>query len=948
MFWWLLIGVVVLGIILFAVANQRTTEGFRDVNTLAAQHQQLQMEGERRYNPLARAQATTTNVPADQAEEALRQLVPTPASHPATLLTFLGMTPFGAADDGVGKSGAPQEQTGVLQQKINFCEMLNTDDCSKLDDPRYAECGVCLFGGKNSKGQPHRGGLYISPDDQIRAATSAKDSGGDPVYQPTIGECKPENFRLLRPACDARKAQIGCLLAGAATSSNSCAQCYGASTGGTDGLMFIGAKPQPYTAILNVSHPGGTGNMVVRKQDGTVYQAAVSDKQLLDPQQITMSVTEGDILTITVSGMPAAWCAWLSSPDGNRTVDLSIGEQTVEPANGIVPAGDKRSSTVSTLMSGRGRDVWPTFQNTVPNTVLWYMRRDEVVAPFVWSAWYGTTPASAASPVGTWVTTAVQQFANAGTDFVVGVDSLLGTHPFWVPNPDPAPGQPKTLYITTDTGNQIIVPDGQKVTASQIRNSVVLTVQIPATLVDPIFPNDRAACPTGPLVLTEVGAGLMGSHSCFKPDGSFNTTQSCLQELFQAAGGTPAGTAFPNTDDKVAALVVADPVTGEPSMDATVAALNQRVNIAIYGMDSNGAPVDFATFTAAAQAMLGFTPKNPCDGPAATTGPHSQECLDYLWRTSGNAADDNFQMTDITQIPYQFCSAAGIAAPLSPSGVANYDTINAANGLGSVSNIRTYFKNIYNRAQDSSDFDQQASAMRDCYGINIVPPPTPPSACPPPQAGDFQCFGPEKLQMPEVFYVSVGSGTSHLGNYNTPPEQASAVCASYGARVASFAELTQAQQAGADWCATGWVSDSSKASYPITTSLMGGCALTPGISTWTPGNGKAGTNCIGIKPPKGTDDILPFQTGGSWNQPQAVSSFGAVSDQWVPACKESNGQVVCASRDGAGPVGFASADACAAWTANPASDPSISKTMVMASENGQLAGLIDEFVRARA
>ena len=103
----------------------------------------------------------------------------------------------------------------------------------------------------------------------------------------------------------------------------------------------------------------------------------------------------------------------------------------------------------------------------------------------------------------------------------------------------------------------------------------------------------------------------------------------------------------------------------------------------------------------------------------------------------------------------------------------------------------------------------------------------------------------------EVFMPDTG--------YNLTYQQGIDKCASYGASVATTDQLTKAQAGfGADWCSTGWVSDSLIAQFPITTTLGTGC-----------GNGSAGTkqyrnatsvndtsnfasvNCYGVKPASG-------------------------------------------------------------------------------------------------
>ena len=103
----------------------------------------------------------------------------------------------------------------------------------------------------------------------------------------------------------------------------------------------------------------------------------------------------------------------------------------------------------------------------------------------------------------------------------------------------------------------------------------------------------------------------------------------------------------------------------------------------------------------------------------------------------------------------------------------------------------------------------------------------------------------------------------HVSGYNNTLADAPAVCQSLGARVATYAELDDAQKNGANWCSTGWVRDKGdrNAFYPITYDIMGGCGNgRSGIIDWIgddywfktyvgqSSGYKAGVNCFGNKP----------------------------------------------------------------------------------------------------
>jgi hypothetical protein len=921
---WLLIGLVVLVLVaVLWVSQRKRVEGFTaDVPTLTAQRQSLQMEGERRFNPLARVQAPLNIIPADQVQAAVQQVVPAPTSATASLLGLLGISQVGAADDGTNKQGAGVEQTGMVQEKINFCESLKSLDCSQLDDPRLAECGICLDGGKDSQGNFHRGGLYISADDQIRANEASNSTGAPANYQPTIGSCPPKNFTLVRQACEQRKNQIKCLKAGAATSTNECGQCYAATPGGYQGLLYVGKKPRSFTANLNVSHPGGHSNngagTIVTYTDATgaaqTLTIPYSNNQLLDPQVLPLTnVTEGTQLSIAIYGAPMIWCAWLSDPTtGQRTVSIDIGITAMSPANGYEVAGDKNSGPVASATAEYNSDVWATYKPTVPNTVLFFQRRSETMGGMITAAWYGNTVPQSANAQGAWVTDQVKGNAGSNTDIAVGNATFGG---------DPSVGNVKHLWLWFDSGAGPITQEYNTLPASAIYQSATISATVPASLVPPSYADDVAGCPTGPMVLTEIGAGLMGSHSCFKPDGSFNPVPYCLQELFQAAGGTQKGAGWPATQDAATALVQMDPTTGQPSLDATTAYLNNQGNIAMYGVTTSGQGVDFNTFKAAAMQMLGTQPLNPCDGPAATTGPQSPECLDYLYRTSGNPGADAAPV-DPTSLPYAYCGPAGTIAPLNPDGSVNQQAAAAANANGSTTNIRQFYQKFFTDTQ-SSDFTTQAGAMNSCFGTLIQPPADPPSACPPANPDDWQCLAPSQFGQQEVFAV--------CPTPRVPFSQAEAVCAQYGARLATPDEITAAQASGAQWCACAWATDGNAYS-----SMQENIAVNPGCGG--PGVRNCGSNaansqnlgcitCVGVKPDSDpTGVVMPWFSDpnkATWNNPAAT--YGMPSSTSVPAIRQTpaaqaNGiKQQCASADGQSCYGFPSADACNAWTQNQGS-----------------------------
>lgn len=700
MYKWLVLGIIIL--ICALVYMQTGVEGFADSDTQLAQRQELQKEGEWRYNDFARMQSPTNKIPNDSVMDVFSQVYPVETSRTSSQLAVRNLSNLGGADDGSGKLGSTLEQTGILQDKVRFCESIKSVNCDLLNDPLYAECGMCHKNGVGSTGKNHRGGMFISAEDQARANSLAKTKGTSAVYAPTIGQCGAGNFTLMKQNCTAREQAIACESAGAATSSNQCGQCYGSS----GPLIYVGPKPVAFTAMLNVSHPGlhrkdGIG-IIVTNSRGETASAQGSSETVLDPTQILLEVSEGEQIQIQVYGAPSIWAAWLSSIDGTRSISIDSGITAISPLNGYTVAGDKYSKAVNKVLSSSSK--WSAYSETVPSTVMWFQRRNDVIPPAIVGAWYGTAPPSKTnSGAGTDVTDAVKELA--GNNSTIAINKL--------PKGDPA--STNILWIMKDNGSILQANGSNSIDKKKTTSNVALNVTIPATLTGPFYDVDADSCAAGPMIFTEVGAGLMGSNSCFDVKGKFNPSVRCVSQLFIGAGGTTQGKLYPSTKEAALKLVVNGP-GGQPSLDATVTSLNDKGNIAIYGVDSEGAPVDFEVQKKNAMDMLGITITNPCEGPNAESGPHSAECLNYLWKTSGGGANTSRP----GDLPYEYCTSNGQAAPVI-NGKINSANIQVANDLGGITSVRKYYNDIYNRSQDSSDFDAQAEAIRMCYGASMVP-----------------------------------------------------------------------------------------------------------------------------------------------------------------------------------------------------------------------------------
>lgn len=195
-----------------------------------------------------------------------------------------------------------------------------------------------------------------------------------------------------------------------------------------------------------------------------------------------------------------------------------------------------------------------------------------------------------------------------------------------------------------------------------------------------------------------------------------------------------------------------------------------------------------------------------------------------------------------------------------------------------------------------------ASTSKKTLDINLYEKPTPAPA----KGANGQSTGFPLPEEPQVFYVADNTFT-----YADAPS----VCAAYGAELATYSQIEQAYNAGAEWCGYGW-SQGGLALFPTQfktwekSQLEQGCSAKnacgrPGINGgyFDPSN-KFGVNCYGRKPtePKGQrraanqamnnltkrykDEIRKFTVAGfnakDWSQPTlagAVSgTSGAIQD----------------------------------------------------------------------
>lgn len=369
-------------------------------------------------------------------------------------------------------------------------------------------------------------------------------------------------------------------------------------------------------------------------------------------------------------------------------------------------------------------------------------------------------------------------------------------------------------------------------------NSMNLRTNLPFSFITPYEPY-ASVCDNGPIITKESSANFLANDPCYGPNskpGAYSLT--CLQQLFLGIGGITKGTGYPS--DITTANVILFNEDNTPRSLSDISTFLYEINVqASTGKNTAGISLSIPEWDQASMFITGTPIVSVCDVQNKNTGPLSKDCIQYLYNNGGIGNSDGATYTLGLQNASSdangnaiFCTSDGALSPTNPVG------LQRAQAAGGVQGVKTLFDTANKTANDNTLSNaQRTSALIDCYGDKFLP------------------------QNPETYFV---------GGYAYTQAGAQDTCSLFGAQVANSEQLRQAQAAGADWCATGWISDSPTPQYPITNSTMAGCGNgSAGIMSWMPPGGLAGVNCYGPKPDKlASNQILPFNsTQGQWNMP---------------------------------------------------------------------------------
>jgi hypothetical protein len=204
--------------------------------------------------------------------------------------------------------------------------------------------------------------------------------------------------------------------------------------------------------------------------------------------------------------------------------------------------------------------------------------------------------------------------------------------------------------------------------------------------------------------------------------------------LFLGSGCTVKGTGYPSNSQKKAKYIT-NQLTGDNlEIDDINSNLQDLYLVATKGTNSNNDNLEDSTVAKMALECLGEAKLNPCDSANAATGPHTPQCLDYLFRNAGGSnekigstyqgvANRSSGNASSSTKPIMYCQRVGSMSPITAKGKLNNEAITIANSKGGVKAVKEFYRQIHYDANFNSKVEQQKIALQQCYGIGTTPKP---------------------------------------------------------------------------------------------------------------------------------------------------------------------------------------------------------------------------------
>ena len=225
----------------------------------------------------------------------------------------------------------PEKYSSVPSDVITVataCEAIPvTNDstiCSAFDNSTFAKnCGISFdVSGTNINGQPHKGGLFLSPYDrkkQMNQFTKDKQKGLDPykVFKPTLGTANAGTFAIAKDNCIIVKEKVDCATKQTFTTPN-CSQCYtsgnfsrvGPETGRLSSTLYVMGN-----GTINITSPN---NISLSSQPLTTTPVSVTIPENAEGYTF--------VIDITTTSAPTYISGYIEGPTPSGTFKLDMYE----------------------------------------------------------------------------------------------------------------------------------------------------------------------------------------------------------------------------------------------------------------------------------------------------------------------------------------------------------------------------------------------------------------------------------------------------------------------------------------------------------------------------------------------------------------------------------------------------------------------------------------------
>lgn len=664
-------------------------------------------------------------------------------------------------------------KSASIEAAKKCAKLTGTSSCDSLGTPEYADCGVCIRGGKDYTGNVSNyiGGLYLNPDDRADLDAARR------PYVPTLGQCNPLNgnqmFFTDRDTCKREANRQACREVTDFTSpgADKCIKATGNNT-----FIHEPAKGKKFNATLRFAAPNGVTTKVtifpatapiwpvVQVFTDVNFEGQSAMRGAGSYMGPTMGVPNDSIQSIQV-GAGARIQSYEHGFSGNDRMDSSSQADlnSLSMKSNTSWANQISSYTVSFTTSPLGQATASNgaegriiLQNVTEGTSLYVLVEQDDVAVYQGESRRGflaqwEMEGSATRRV---------EFNRSVTATVTNGTTTQGTKLLRKFGSKAGGKQMVASNASNISGNAIWVWNNK-----QQHEVAGFMSFVPGFYSNPYYTQDNTAAGGAPLIgLASTAAALQVGPCMAAGQVPGKYSQACLVNLIQGVGGDPV-----NGKLAKSGLTNLNKQNGvDQSVDDISDYLDSLYTIATTGKNNSGVKQTMAQINDASQKMFGFDIGSPCEdinesdagflSIVPKKAPIDADCLNYLWLNTGNSRDrgneDRSRKTKLYNTyqsiqdrysglrdgegtpearqatPFNACNSKGILAPKNSQGALNYGAISEVNKLvKSVPQAQDYYNQIYKTAnytsgngdKDDVNTQQQAKALQQCYGVSKTP-----------------------------------------------------------------------------------------------------------------------------------------------------------------------------------------------------------------------------------